>query len=202
MKWLPKLLGYDYEIEYKKGSDNIAADALLRVDNQAELASLIATTITSVLLDKIKESWSKDLDLESVIQRLQAGTDKRGKYTWTNGQLRRKGKLVVGNDAELRRQIFGHFYEEPVGGHSGVQVTIKNMSAMPLPIPNKVWSDILIDFVEGLLTLQGKSAIFVVVDRFSKYDHFILIKHPFSASQVAQAFMENVYKLHDLPETI
>jgi hypothetical protein len=40
------------------------------------------------------------------------------------------------------------------------------------------------------------------VDKFSKYAHFIKLKHPFSALQVAQSFMENVYKLHGMPTTI
>ncbi|GJZ71379.1 hypothetical protein Tco_0635230 [Tanacetum coccineum] len=33
MKWLPKLMGYDYEVEYKKGSENDAADALSRLES-------------------------------------------------------------------------------------------------------------------------------------------------------------------------
>nr|GEW10099.1 putative mitochondrial protein [Tanacetum cinerariifolium] len=37
MKWLPKLMGYDYEVMYKKGSENKAADALSRVGNSIEL---------------------------------------------------------------------------------------------------------------------------------------------------------------------
>ncbi|GKD34066.1 putative mitochondrial protein [Tanacetum coccineum] len=48
--WLSKLLGYDYEISYKKGSENIVADAFSRVSGGTELNSLILTTIASDLL--------------------------------------------------------------------------------------------------------------------------------------------------------
>ena len=60
----------------------------------------------------------------------------------------------------------------------------------PLPILEQVWIDISMDFIEGLQTSHGKHVIFVVVDRLSKYVHF------------AQAFMDNIYKLHDLPKSI
>jgi hypothetical protein len=40
------------------------------------------------------------------------------------------------------------------------------------------------------------------VDRFSKFAHFIPLLHPFSAQQVAQAFLDNIYRLHGLPSTI
>ena len=44
--------------------------------------------------------------------------------------------------------------------------------------------------------------VFVVVDRFTKYVHFIPLAHPYTAAKVAQLFMQFVFKLHGLPSTI
>lgn len=57
-------------------------------------------------------------------------------------------------------------------------------------------------FIEGLPKSEEYSAILVVVDRLTKYGHFIPIKHPYTAVDIAQVFMDNVVKLHGLPKTI
>ncbi|KAK9672899.1 hypothetical protein RND81_12G133200 [Saponaria officinalis] len=49
---------------------------------------------------------------------------------------------------------------------------------------------------------MGNDSILVVVDRLSKAAHFIPLKHPYSAPEVAQAYFDNVYKLHGMPEHI
>ncbi|GKD12598.1 reverse transcriptase [Tanacetum coccineum] len=72
----------------------------------------------------------------------------------------------------------------------------------PLPIPQTIWTSISMNFIKGLTKSQGKNVIFMVVDMFSKYAHFIPLTHPFTANQVAQVFLDNVYKLHGMPESI
>ncbi|KAL0398579.1 UNVERIFIED_CONTAM: Retrovirus-related Pol polyprotein from transposon.6 [Sesamum radiatum] len=71
----------------------------------------------------------------------------------------------------------------------------------PLPIPDQAWSCISMDFIEGLPNSEGKDSILVVVDRLTKYSHFLALKHPYTAASVAKIFFDNIYKLHGLPAT-
>lgn len=69
----------------------------------------------------------------------------------------------------------------------------------PLSIPTKVWTDISMDYIVGLHLCKGKSVIMVVIDRLSKYSHFVTHSHPYSTASVAQLFVDNIFKLHGMP---
>ena len=72
----------------------------------------------------------------------------------------------------------------------------------PLPLPTSLFTDLTMDFIEALPTSQGKNTILVVVDRLSKFAHFMALSHPFTAKTVAKVFLNSVFKLHGLPNRI
>ena len=58
------------------------------------------------------------------------------------------------------------------------------------------------DFIEGLPKSHGYEVIFVVVDKLTKFVHFIPLSHLYTVAKVAAVFMKNVFKLHGMPKTI
>ena len=58
------------------------------------------------------------------------------------------------------------------------------------------------DFIVGLPKLGNQLVIMVVVDCLSKHAHLCTLQHPFTASTVAQIFMDHIFKLHGMPHSI
>jgi transposase InsO family protein len=58
------------------------------------------------------------------------------------------------------------------------------------------------DFITGLPRAQAKDCIFLVVDRLTKFAHFFSIATDFNATQVADLFFREIFRLHGLPKTI
>ena len=46
--------------------------------------------------------------------------------------------------------------------------------------------------------MQGYDTLLVVVDKFSKYGHFLLLKHPYTTKTVAGLFAKKIARLHGM----
>ncbi|GKA96979.1 putative mitochondrial protein [Tanacetum coccineum] len=99
-KW--KVTRVDYEICYKKGNENVVADALSRVNQSGELLQLAESSVASYVWEKVKDSWKNDIDAQNLIQSLVDHSYKGNMYNWIDA----------------------------IGGHSGVYVTTKKLSAV------------------------------------------------------------------------
>jgi hypothetical protein len=101
--WVAKLLGF--EIHYKEGSSNLVVDALSR-KTSVEIMPLVLSNACPDLLESIKLSWQQDSSLNAIILDLQRDPKSRPKFFWVRGELRMKGKLVVGPNSDVKLSIF------------------------------------------------------------------------------------------------
>jgi hypothetical protein len=85
-KWVTKLFGYDYEIIYKKGKDNVVVDALSqKYEDEGSLFSL--SFIVPDWLQAIRQEWLQDPKSSQLIQQLQSNAPASPGYSWLHEEL-------------------------------------------------------------------------------------------------------------------
>ena len=80
-----------------------------------------------------------------------------------------------------------------------------NRTLKPLPVPQKPWTDITIDFVTGLPECELKNTILMVVDRLAKERVYILCSDKdegTNAEVTAKMLLHNVWRRHSLPSSV
>ncbi|CAA7038467.1 unnamed protein product [Microthlaspi erraticum] len=190
-------MGFDFDLCYKPGSENKAADGLSRIPfplGESTKSTLLALSIPSVLeLHGIYKEIASSQAVQSLLTQIQHRLFSGQGYEIIDGRLWYKRRLVISSDCSFIPLILSWV----------VILGVPSAGLLhPLPILNQVWEDISMDFIEGLPVSQGFNVILVVVDRLSKYAHFLGLRHPFNAIDVAKCFMADVVKLHGLPKSI
>lgn len=73
---------------------------------------------------------------------------------------------------------------------------------MALPVPDRPWSTIGVDFIVKLPISEEFESVMVVFNHFSKATHFVPAKETQNAKDLAGAFITNISQLHGLPGNI
>ncbi|CEL56626.1 Retrotransposable element Tf2 155 kDa protein type 1 OS=Schizosaccharomyces pombe (strain 972 / ATCC 24843) GN=Tf2-1 PE=4 SV=1 [Rhizoctonia solani AG-1 IB] len=178
--------------------------------------------ITTPLLEQIKEALQDGPRLDTTMA---AAADpdsmphsisaKFKDYTLQDG-LPYQGRIVVPDKPEIKQKLLSHFHDSPGSRHQGrFQVNcyvesceicqrnkghVQHFALKLLSVPAGPWEDVSYDFIVRFPKCRGNNNILVVVDCFSKIGHFIPCKETATAEDVAQLFLEHVWKLHGTPK--
>ncbi|GJX15841.1 ty3-gypsy retrotransposon protein [Tanacetum coccineum] len=197
-KYVRKLLGFDFDIEYKTGASNLVADALSRVfeeDDEVTLAFMSLSRPIVGLLDDLKHENATFDELCQIHRRMDQGETLDGFHRehWLAALFYWKG---------MRRSIEEFIKKCLVFQQTKYSTQASGGLLQHLPIPTAVWEDVSMDFITGMPIFKGLTIILVVVDRFTKYAHFGTLPTSFNASKVAELFIDMVVKHHGFPKTI
>ena len=77
------------------------------------------------------------------------------------------------------------------------------LELQPLKILEEKWTDVMIDFVTKFpMTRRGHDSILTIVDRATKFCHFIPCIEKISAKEIAELYWNKIVCLHGMPHAI
>lgn len=123
-KWMGKLVGYDYEITYKPGSSNAAADALSRRSDTPCLQSISVQHTT--MWDTLRQLASSDPYLIKIGKLAEASPGQP--YAWRNELLCYNNRVVIPPSSSFIPTLLHEHHNTLMGGHSGVLRTFKRLA--------------------------------------------------------------------------
>jgi hypothetical protein len=116
------LFGYNYEIIYKKGKENLVVDSLSwKYEEEGSLFSL--SFIFADWFQIVFQEWWQDPKISSLIQKLQHDPQASPGYSWHNQELQYKGHMYLSKQPTLKSKVLSEFHGSPTIGHSGFAKT-------------------------------------------------------------------------------
>jgi hypothetical protein len=123
-KLFTKLLGLQKTICYRRGPDNRVADALSRFPELGSSCAAVSVALPA-WTQAVAASYTTDPAAQDMITKWAIDPNVVPHYTFKEGLLRYKGRLWVGSDPQLHHQLLTALHASPVGGHSGIPVTLR-----------------------------------------------------------------------------
>jgi hypothetical protein len=118
-KWANNILGYDFEIIYKKGKKHVIADALSRKDEDVEALLCAISIIQPDWIIEARDAWKNYENVWNLIQRLQWDSNASDTFTWKNDSLWYKDSLYLCKNSQLKQKVLLELHTSLVGGHLG-----------------------------------------------------------------------------------
>jgi hypothetical protein len=116
-KWLTKLLGYDFSVEYKKGVDNKVVDALSRREDNdvsdVKVSLFLLSIPRAVWVEELKAEYASDQELQTLLNQWQNHKLDTAKYSCRDGLLLYKNRILLGQSPQLKNKVLSFVHSDP-----------------------------------------------------------------------------------------
>jgi hypothetical protein len=127
-KAMARLMGLQFCIIYKKGTENSATDALSRVGQVFQLQAL--SKIRPVLVQEVLNLYVTDKAAQAKLQSLAVHSPDEQGFALDQSLIKVHGKIWVGANSALQTKLINVFHNSAVGGHLGVLPTYKHLKRL------------------------------------------------------------------------
>ena len=125
---MARLMGLQFRIVYRKGSENIAADSLSRVGHLMTIQA--CSTVQPTWLQEVLNSYVIDPEAQQRLAELAIASPDTQGYELQQGLIRLHGRVWLGANSALQTKLISAFHASTVGGHSGIQATYQRLKRL------------------------------------------------------------------------
>ena len=108
-RWVTKMVGYDFEIIYKKGKLNVVAYALSIKDEEVEAFICAISIIQPNWITKARDKWKKDEEVWTLIQNFEQDPSTSDTFSWKNDSLWYIDILYICKNSQLKQNFLLNF---------------------------------------------------------------------------------------------
>jgi hypothetical protein len=118
---MTRMMGLQFKILYKKGKENIATDALSRVEHMMAIQAV--SSVQPAWIQEVLNSYTTDPNAQQLLQQLAISSPDQQGYSLQQGLIWHQGKFWIGSNSALQTKIITACHSSALGGHSGIAVT-------------------------------------------------------------------------------
>jgi hypothetical protein len=127
-KAMTRLMGLQFKVVYRKGKENLAVDALSRVNHLFVLQAV--SEAQPMWLQEVYNSYTTDPKAQELLTQLAVTSPNEQGYSLDKGLIKYQGKVWIANNSAIQTKVITAFHSSALGGHSGAMATYHRLKQL------------------------------------------------------------------------
>ena len=121
-------MGLQFKVVYRKGKENLAADALSRVGHL--LSIQVVSETKPIWIQEVLNSYATDPRAQAILTRLAVHSPDEEGYNLEQGLIKYRSKVWIASNSALQTKLIASLHSSAIGGHSGGTATYHHLKQL------------------------------------------------------------------------
>jgi len=127
-KYLARLLGFDYVIQYRVGKSNVVADALSRSGGSTSASLFIISVPHFVFLEYLRRELQTNQDFITLREKILTEAQAYPDHSLAQHLILYRGRIWLPPSCSFIKILLSEFHQSPTGGHMGFRKTLNRVA--------------------------------------------------------------------------
>ena len=126
-RYLARLLGFDYTIQYRSGHSNTVADNLSRRSKNSQNTFFLLTIPNFIFLQELRKELNTNTEFLALRDQILTTPEKYPDYSIHSELILQKGRIWLPREFPFISAVLEEFHSTPTCGHMGIAKTLAEL---------------------------------------------------------------------------